>query len=169
MASPVKPFMLSRAVLTTDQLASIGAVAIECAYLDQTVERLILRVCGMEHDQGKYFTGTMPLDKKLDLLSDLAKQKLPAEKIGEFTQIISECKLANNDRNTIIHGIWLAATIRMSTEGRKTPDPTAEAVKLRLRSAALLFPADKVDHAAERLAEAMYQLNRFASENGLQA
>lgn len=154
-------------VLNKDQLASIGAVAVECTYLDSFVEAIIWSICQLDIKQGKFFTSMMQLDKKLDLLSDLGKQKLTEAKIKEFTEIISYCKLANNDRNTIIHGTWISADAGLAP--LLFPDDTrkgAMAIKRRLRSEALTFSADKVDAVAARLSNAITRLFNFANENG---
>jgi hypothetical protein len=157
--------MWSRVVLNKDQLASIGAVATECTYLDQTVETLIWAFSGMEYEQGKFFTSTMQLDRKLDLLSDLGKLKLPAEKLEQFTKIISDCKLANNDRNVVIHGVWASDIQGLASLIAEEHEKTASAIKRRLKKEALVFSSSNIEAVEERLSYATRQLYKFFHEN----
>jgi hypothetical protein len=95
-------------ILTKDQLAAIGSVAVESTICEEQVDELIWRLSGMKEIAGRFFTHTMSMQPKLDLLAELGKPQLRSEKrLKEFTKLISDLKEANLARNVAVHGKWL--------------------------------------------------------------
>lgn len=95
-------------ILTKDQLAAIGSVAVESTACEQYVDELIWYLSGMKESEGRLFTHTMNMQPKLDLLSELGKPQLRSDKKrAQLTTLISDLKEANISRNVAVHGTWL--------------------------------------------------------------
>jgi hypothetical protein len=159
-------FRYSTSILTKDQLAAIGSVAVESTFCEHLVEVLIWSLSGMDEPQGKYFTQGIQLNNRLDLLTVLGKQKLNDEKeMEEFTKIISQLKLANNDRNSIIHGHWRSKAKNMLMLLAMGPEgfPPATATKRRLNSEPLKFSATQIEATAVKIANLHRELLKFST------
>jgi hypothetical protein len=139
--------------------ATVGMVVIESTYLERHVEFLIWRICGLDPEQGKFFTTRMQMDSRLDLLRDLAKPEIkdPSRR-AVFTNIISALKVANNDRNTVIHGLWFAKSKGIFEW--ETPTPTA--TKQRLNRPPLTMSANQIVEVARKISSSALDLVAFA-------
>jgi hypothetical protein len=141
--------------------AAIGMVVIESTYLERHVEFLIWRLCGLDPEQGKLFTTRMQMDSRLDLLRDLAKPKIKdPTKCAVFTKIISDLKVTNNDRNTVIHGLWFAKSKGIFEW--ETPTPTA--TKQRLNRPPLTMSANQIAEVARKISSGAHDLVEFAKK-----
>lgn len=127
----------SRAILTLEQLADIGCVAVESAYCDSAVERIIWAFLGLPEERGKLVTKNMLTDRKLELLSEMGKQQLgPSHtRIDEFTALIGALKESNRKRNIAIHGIWEGEGRMSVRDWLSNPSewPAAKAEKRRVK------------------------------------
>lgn len=156
----------SRMVLSESKLADIGSVAVESTYSDQMIESLIWTLSGMQPQRGKFFTSRMQVDKKLDMLSDLGKQWIvDARKLKTFTKIIVDLKIANNERNIIIHGVWrtgisLAELAKSDNWRQRLPPPRS--IRKRLRSSHEEFSARKIRGTARKIVSLTEKLRKFA-------
>lgn len=114
----------ARMILTDEELAGIGAVAVHSAYFEAEIETYIRILCGLTKEQATLFTATMQMDKKADVFRALVKLRIndPAA-LKEFDALMSEVKSIIVDRNTIIHGLWLAPKITVDHE---SPTPIRE-------------------------------------------
>ena len=153
----------SVAILTTEQLAAIGSVVVESTYCELEVENLIWILAGMKPEEGIHFTHGMQLQSRLDLLSQLAKERLTDEhERAEFTTLISNLKIANSERNVIVHGVWYSeAERRKLIEDGIAVHPPATAFKRRLRSQPLQISANAVSEVAQRIANLTFALSHF--------
>jgi hypothetical protein len=69
--------LASEAMLTVDQRAAIGTVAVETTYLEFAIERLIQRLLGIaEHAQAGLLTDRLGLTQELDALHELGHATL---------------------------------------------------------------------------------------------
>ncbi|MGH8803641.1 MAG: hypothetical protein ACREXN_02745 [Polaromonas sp.] len=159
---------LSTVILTKDQLAAIGSLAIESTYCEQWVENLIWFLCKLEEPQGKQFTQNIQMKSRLELLCNLGKPLLASEsEKTEFVSLISQLKEANNDRNTIIHGSWGTATKNLLTVMREGPENHSPAIvtKRRPNKPPITMQATDIEKAAVRIADLTGQLIQFAAHN----
>src|SRR5690348_10241535 len=115
----------SSRILSKEQLAAIGCVAIESTYAEIFVEEIIWDLCGLDDEHGKHLTDKVSMKSRLELLSRIGKQHTTKLQAEELTRIVSDFKIANEDRNTTIHGVW----IRYAADGAspafldEIPDP----------------------------------------------
>jgi hypothetical protein len=161
------PILLSNTVLTEDELRAIGNVAVELTYCEHMVEDIIWTLAGMKNDQGKFFTDRMQLDKRLELMGDLWKPQLAGDDLKKLTDLISDIKEANNDRNTIIHGFWHMPKLPLKEWMANQKFPPATAEKRRLRSDPIKFSATNIRKTAERISDLTGALWEFAYDKGL--
>jgi hypothetical protein len=166
LSDPLENFMMSTLILTKDQLAAIGSVAIESTYCEKLVEEIIWNLAGLDEDKGKFFTQPIQLSNRLELLSDLGKQKLSDQKeIENFRIIISDLKIATSNRNTIIHGHWSWSETSKDffTLWREGPEkqPPAAASKRRLKNDPVTFSAADIQDVAVKISRLTAELNSF--------
>jgi hypothetical protein len=158
-------FRLTTQILTKDQLASIGSVVVESTYLEGFVESLIWDLSKLTPEQGKFFTHSLGLDSRLDLLASLGKPRIrSAKKKTEFTSLISRLKTVNRERNLIVHGLWEtsgAGVLAVICEGPENHAP-ATAKKRRLNSAESTLSAANIEKTSRRLGEITAELADFS-------
>lgn len=56
-------------IFTKDQLAAIGSVVVESTFCEEVVEEIIWGLSKLEPEQGKFFTGPLQMNSRLDLLN----------------------------------------------------------------------------------------------------
>lgn len=156
---------VSVAILTKDQLAAIGSLAIESTYLEHLVENIIWEISELEPDVGKFFTNGVQLNNRLELLNSIGRQLLKdkGEALDQFSKLISDLKIANANRNTIIHGYWTHSTKNFLQLLRDGPEkhPPAIATKRRLNSEPIKFSAEDIDAASKQIHELYVNLFNF--------
>jgi hypothetical protein len=153
--------LVSQTILTQEQLAAIGCVAIESTYCEIVVEQIIWQLSGLDEEHGKHFTQNVQLNSRLELLSTLGKMHIEDEAHkAEFVKLISDLKIANTDRNTVIHGSWTSSVRNFLVLWRDGADkhPPANASKRRLNNEPITTSADKVIEVAKRIATLKSQL-----------
>jgi hypothetical protein len=158
----------AQTLLTKEQLAAIGCVAIESTYAEAVIEEIIWALCGLDEAHGKHLTTGVQLSNRLELLGALAKLHTPKEHQPRITKIISDFKIATSDRNTIIHGLWVRTLPDGSlAELDKHPDPklSAKAEKRRLNLEPLVFSADSVMKVAQTLCDLRADLVGFVEDS----
>jgi hypothetical protein len=97
----------SKLFLKEDELASLGSVAAESAYLESIVDDGIKDISRLSDAQFEIFTGKTMLGTKLDMLSSLGELRIKSQKRKKrFREIISRLKHLNNERSQAIHGLW---------------------------------------------------------------
>jgi len=93
--------------LTEKQLVAIGAIAVESAYAEATVDMLLSSLTKLNPDQLAVLLPGAMLNAKLDMLLGLGMPTLKSKKRkDEFKEIISGLKYWNSQRNIAIHGLW---------------------------------------------------------------
>lgn len=160
-------YLYSRRVLTDEQLASIGAVAVESTYCEYMVETVIWFLAGLDDEHGRAFTFGMPMHNRLELLRTLGLRRLKAQdEIDRFTAIVAELKEASTQRNTIIHGDWTTEGDPLEIGFKLDLDPNRQAVAIKMRknSPPLRFPSHAVEDAARRLSSIRFDFYRFVME-----
>jgi hypothetical protein len=157
--------LVSQTILTQEQLAAIGCVAIESTYCEIVVEKLIWQLSGLDDEHGKHFTQNVQLNSRLELLSTLGKMHISDEiHKAEFVKLVSDLKIANTDRNTVIHGSWSSSVRNFLLLWRDGADkhPPAQASKRRPNKEPITTSADKVIEVAQRIANLKRDLLDFA-------
>lgn len=124
----MKTKLSSETTLGAEQLASIGMVAVEATYLEFHVQRLIERLLGIDnHPQSSLLTDRLGYAQKLDTLNELGRTMLQDDKQREeWSAYMANMRRLIEDRNVIIHGIWLLPQV-----SRTNPNPAPSAVRLR--------------------------------------
>jgi hypothetical protein len=98
--------MNARDLLTVDQRAAIGDIAIESAWLDSIAAIAIMVLTKLEEPQARALLRGKMLDGKLQLLAELGEIVLPEAKRDAFHGIVGRLRELNRDRVTVIHGTW---------------------------------------------------------------
>jgi len=111
----------STSVLTQAQLAAIGEIAVESAYLDGMVDFLIAQILNISEEKYYVVSNGVMLGTKLDILRNLGLIRLRSKKRKlEWENIVSQVKHLNSQRTIAIHGYW------QSKHGRKLSDLNKE-------------------------------------------
>lgn len=151
----------SEQVLTVEQRAAVGTVAVETTYLEFYIERLIQRLLGIdEHPQAELLTDRLGLTQKLDVLHDLGRARLAKNKQQqqEWSDYVANLRRLIDHRNVIVHGIWL-----LSQPSRQYPNPTPSAVRLRPKGIKT-FEVDAIRKVAEDIDAAKQALEVFEKD-----
>jgi len=144
--------IIAQSVLSTDQLAAIGCIAVESAYLEDTVETIIYNLSGLTREKGEIFIDKFMLDSKLNLLKELSIIKFKSKKRKLFlSELIGEIKSANSERIIAIHGLW-TQDINALLSGHG-----AKAMRSNSRRPASLS-AHKLEDVAKRISDGHYEL-----------
>lgn len=163
MSEPDRFPLSSETILTQQQLAAVGCVAIESTYLEQVLERFIWALAGLDEKAGIHFTHKLSVGPRIDLLRELVLSKLDAQYRDEFGALIGRLKESNERRNTIVHGAWITTVSNVMVLWRDGPekyDP-ALARRRRIGKPDLEFSAVEVIKVAEALSDLRYDLMEF--------
>ena len=149
--------LTSELMLTAEQRAAIGTVAVETTYLEFAMERLIRRLLGInEHAHAGVLTERLGITQKLDALHELGRTRLSDEKQrAEWSKYVSKVRDLVDKRNLIIHGIWL-----LPQASRIYPNPQPSAVRLRAKGIRT-FEAGDIQSMAAEIHEAKSALDGF--------
>lgn len=152
---------LATLILTKDQLAAVGSVAVESTFCEEFVELFIWALLGVRERQGKFLTAPLQMNSRLDLLSSLMKVRLrSATKRLAFTDLISRLREANSERNVIVHGSWEPDGVsahRVWKDGAEK-HPAAIAKKHRLNSPPVTMSATLIEKSALKIAALTWEL-----------
>ncbi len=100
----------ARNILTTEQLAALGEIAVESAQLENTVELMIQVVLKIGPEEFEELIKGRMLGAKVDVLKVCGQAKLAGKKQkkrrGRFTAIIDHIKFLISQRAIAIHGLW---------------------------------------------------------------
>lgn len=100
--------MHSAKVLTHEQKAAVGAVALESSDFESAVDRMLRIVVRQSDEACAILFGGQPIDKRLGTLHALAKLRLRSEPRRKYLDdLIRKCRDLNWDRNAVIHGEWM--------------------------------------------------------------
>jgi len=98
---------ISKTLLQDGELAALGGVAAESAYLESTVDNAIKAIVWMSDAQYAIFTAKSMLGTKLEMLHSLGELRLKSlKRKKQFLKIMSRLKHLNNERSLAIHGLW---------------------------------------------------------------
>lgn len=165
MVSKAPRKIRSRLIMTTEQLAAVGSVALESTECEMVVEDLIWKLARLNQESGKLFTQGMQMQNRLEMLLQLGKLNIvqPAT-LERFTGLISKLKELNGSRNIIIHGSWGAwyTLAEIRTDPLKVSIPIAR--KRRPNSPPATLAADKVDAVAIEINEFTQKLYEFSKK-----
>jgi hypothetical protein len=154
-----QPFMWSLGFLSAEELQAIGAVAVETAFLEWSLESDIYIACEVDSHVGELIAAGMMLDKKIDLLrqavvpfvkDDPALQK-------QLAQVFIDLKAAVVDRNTVIHGAWMSDKTIVSRDDDGTLRITVSGEKRAIR-----FPRGAKTPKVVKVTEVMALAKRIA-------
>ena len=90
--------------LSEQHYTAIGEVAATWQYVELAVQYAIWAILGLSSEQGRLATASLRFDTHLDILKVLAAQAEPNPK--ELLGLITETKAVQDQRNTVIHGLW---------------------------------------------------------------
>lgn len=157
--------------LTDNQLAAIGRVAVESAWLEAAVERYISRLTRLsKRNTAALLKGRM-MSFKLETLDMLGQgaTKDPARR-REFAELMKHIKAANDDRNDVIHGLWGMGSPKSSIEGLTgfLFPYEAEAQRRTRKGNLRTMKASEIDRAANAVTESTWKLISFGANNWLQ-
>jgi hypothetical protein len=153
----------SEIVLTQEQLAVVGAVAIECTYLEQQLEAVVWRLSGLDEHRGPQFTANMQLKSRIETVQALGRMVLPETADADFQALLRELHECAVQRNHVIHGTWIAGTdefLQLWADGAEK-HPPANAVKKPKNKPPRTMSATEIETVACRIARAREWLGRF--------
>src|SRR6266567_7918176 len=161
----------SQGLLNDDELKAIGCVAVESALFEYLIDDHIFDVCEFDTRIGHMVAGMMFIDKKLDFLRDAITPLLrdDAALKKRFAEVFAESKDAIADRNTVIHGLWIAENMTFTRENGIVTGITVTGPKKSLKFSrgsrnARVLPADRVLAVAQRLSQCMHNLGKVLAE-----
>lgn len=145
--------------MTNEELAAIGAISVESAYLEMYVDRVIVNLARLSGAEGDAFLGRAMLHAKLTILSKLAELKLAKRsprRLTEFTKIIANIREQNDKRTTAIHGLWITHTLVFLSQD--PPSRLTKAIRQKRNGA----PTKELSlHGACRLANDLQQSQKI--------
>lgn len=99
---------LSREILNATQLAALGAIVAESAYLEHLIEMSISYLSKLDAKHLEVLVPkSMMLGSKINILGKLADNKLRSKKRkAEFEALINDMKNNNTERRNAVHGTW---------------------------------------------------------------
>jgi hypothetical protein len=164
--------VFSRQLLTTEQLASVGCVAVESTYLEAELEELLWKLAGMDEARGVHFTRNMQMKSRIEMLWILGRQRLPegGEGLDELKRLTEWLKEANVERNTVIHGYWNVdaqdvrsfGSWRRQNVDERTP---AFAEKRNIGKLPTKFSAANIEAVSEKIGSLRFMLTTFLLEH----
>ena len=151
--------MQSKELLTQDQLAALGCVAVESSLTESIVDQIILKLSGMKREKLDHFMAGKMMDGRITTLEFLGLTALKsAKRKAEFKKVIGELRHANSGRVSVIHGVW-----RKGPQGMIIPEAerVAKAVNLKNKKS-LPVSATKIEKIAIELSNSSSDLVLFA-------
>jgi len=160
----------SRQLLTVEQLASVGCVAIESTYLEAELEEVLWKLAGMDEARGLLFTRNMQMKSRIEMFWTLARQRLvedeDVEGLAELKTLVEWLKEANVERNTVIHGYWNIdaqdersfQTWRRQNVDERSP---AFAEKRQIGRPPTTFSAARIEEVSEKIGSLRSMLTSF--------
>jgi hypothetical protein len=155
-------------ILTKEQLAALGEIAVESAHLEGTVDRMIRVVLRIEPDEFDILIGSRMLGRKIDVLKTCGLVRLAGKKRKRrryrFTVLMDRIKQLISQRAIAIHGDWGpegGISLGDLMAGKWVPG-TAEA---KLKKSAM--KSGELEKLADAFNEADIELWKFAGENWL--
>ena len=151
--------------LTTEQLAALGRIALESAYLESLVDQLIGEIAKLSDEQFRALLPGAMLATKLDILKNLASLKLKSKtKKEKLSSIIAELNHLNSQRNIAIHGLWQSLekiSFADLAKGASIKTGNAEATLARGKKQPSKLHASKLQAIADGISEYCDQLADF--------
>jgi|SRR6267142_5160817 len=99
-----------RSLLTKEQLAALGAIVIESAEMESTVDFMINLLLEAVAEIIEELTRNKMLGANIDLLKTCGLAKINGknrkQRQQEFTRLMNHCKLLTSQRAIAIHGTW---------------------------------------------------------------
>lgn len=157
----------SKEILSVEQLAEIGSIALESTECEVAVEELLWALAGLDRERGILFTQNMQMKSRIELLSTLGKARLPnGQNLNEFNDLIHELSDLNQKRNHVIHGSWGAWTTLRELASRPGSEftVTPKALKRRPHKAPMELSAEQLRGLPEQIAHATTRLMQFAEK-----
>jgi hypothetical protein len=154
---------ISRIVLKPQQLASLGAVVAESAYLEDMVGYLIGELTRMKKEQLDLFLAKAMLHAKIELLAEIGALRLKSRRRKErFAKIISDLKANNSERVTAVHGVWVPEYPHPINSLSQLMGPFADVSAKHPRGPKM--SASKLDKLADKISAGQGELLEFATK-----
>jgi hypothetical protein len=163
--------MSARLLLTQEERAAIGDVAIQSAMLEMNMEMFIRDLTKFDQNMADIFVGRMMFEGKHGILKNLIHLRLKKEtkrnikRRKEFDLLMARMSQLNADRVTTIHGYWgfkeggpFVSLAGMLLDPSKWKRPPVEVVHFRKGTS---LSMKKVMDLAKDLLQANAQLLHF--------
>lgn len=159
-------YMLSRKILTADQLVAIGSAAVESTFIEELIHKMIVVMSGVTEKKLMPFMGHLMMEGRLAILENLAEIYLKSKKKqAKLNTIIENIRRANTGRISLIHGVWEVNDILLVLAGNKpTGDARAKSMK---KPDAAKVSAKKAETIAQEISDAYGELQDFWLNNFL--
>jgi hypothetical protein len=157
--------------LNDQQLAAIGRVAVESAWLETAIERYISRLSRLSRKNTEALLDGRMMSFKIETLKMFGKAATKdPNKRNEFFDLMTDIAAANRDRNTVIHGLWGAGMPKTEIDGLSDFlfPYEVEAKKRTSPGNFKTMKASEIDRVADAVAASTWRLMSFGSENWLQ-
>jgi hypothetical protein len=157
----------SKEIMSAEQLAEIGSIALESTQCEVIVEEVLWALAGLDHERGIHFTQNMQMKSRLELLTTLGRSRLSDEpSLNEFNALVEELKDLNTKRNHVIHGSWGAWITLQELIKQSGPNLsiTPKAMKRRPNKPPVELSADQLKGLPEQIAQATKRLIQFAEK-----
>ena len=99
---------MSEEELSQDHILAIGLVAAEWGYVESTIEALIWALAGIDELKGYSITTHIGNVTRMDIINTLTTETIKDNELKtEITNAMKEYEMLREQRNKIIHSIWL--------------------------------------------------------------
>jgi hypothetical protein len=143
----------------------LGSVVVECANLEEQLNLIIPHVLGLSGDEYDVLLGGQMLNRKLEVLRDIAKIRIkPKKHLTRLIQVLDKFSNLNRDRITVVHGTWGPPgglwQLNWIMEGRPPKGIPTEAIHKKGKKIRT-FNADDLEVTARSIAEANSELHQW--------
>jgi hypothetical protein len=167
-----KPIMAS-GFLISAEMAALGAVVVESAHLEDTLDRIIMGITHLKRQQYIAMMGGRMIGAKLGILKELGLLKLRSKENRQraFGALMDQLSALNGERTIAVHGLWaptggtlLILRERVSEKWPVEILPTGEAVHMKGKKKTKI-KAERLAALATTIAGGRFNLFCFWRDN----
>ena len=158
-----EPGMLRIGTPSDEQLKAIGRIITNFAALETMIKNCVWDLIGRDQEIGRTITAQrIQFDSLIDLLVSLHKQRVPNTSSGEkssklLKELLPRLNLANNQRNTIAHSLWLTDGVQKEAIRTKTAAKKKTGLKDDFESKS----ADDLNKIADFIEDVFFESGSF--------
>lgn len=109
--------MISEKILTQDQLAAIGSIAVESSIMEHEIDRIIVAMTRLTEKKLIPFMNGKMMQGKLEVVEQLIPMCIKKKSAQtELKNLIGMARTANTRRTSFIHGHWLLNVLALYLE-----------------------------------------------------